>query len=296
MTTASLCLLPDRAIIRVSGDDAAHLLDGLVTNSLSRLEPTGAIHTGLLSPQGKILFDFFLITDPARASKGFFIDTARDTAMDLIKRLTFYKLRAKADFNDKSDTLSVAVAWGGPVEVPEGAVGYRDPRLAALGIRLIYPANAGARLPGHRTDLEAYEAHRISLGVPDAGADYALSDTFPHEAMYDQLKSVDFRKGCFIGQEVVSRMQHRGTARKRVVPIVAQVALRPGAAISAGEATIGTVCSVAGTSALALVRLDRANEAAAKGEPLLADGQPITLVKPEWADIDIQSGKPTLDR
>lgn len=134
---------------------------------------------------------------------------------------------------------------------------------------------------------DAYHAHRIGLGVPEAGKDFAIGETFPHEADLDLLHGVSFEKGCFIGQEVVARMKHRGSVRKRVVPVEAAAPLRSGAAILVGDAEIGRIGSVAGAHGLALVRLDRAAEASAKGQKLLADGIAVTLCKPGWADFDL---------
>jgi hypothetical protein len=134
---------------------------------------------------------------------------------------------------------------------------------------------------------ESYHAHRIALGVPEAGKDYPLGDTFPHEADLDVLNGVSFGKGCFIGQEVVSRMRHRGTVRRRVVPVEGAAVLASGVPVTAGEAEIGRVGSVAGTRALAMVRLDRVAEAVAKGVPVEAGGVAIAVMKPAWATFEL---------
>lgn len=290
MTNAVFHVLADRGAIRVTGDDAAHLLDGLITNSLSRLDNGGALHSGLLSPQGKILFDFFLV----QVADGFLIETARAQIPDLLKRLTLYRLRSKVVLEDLGDDVGVAVAWGDGVDgldVPDGVTAYRDPRNAALGRRLIGPAASLAALPLSEVDEAAYRAHRIALGVPEAGVDYVVGDAFPHEAMYDQLGSVDFKKGCFVGQEVVSRMQHRGTSRKRIVIVDGAGALAAGDVIKAGGETIGTLGSTDGEHGLALVRLDRAHAAEEKAAPLVAGDVAVTLAKPAWAHIDMATGR-----
>ena len=256
----NLTVLEDRGVIAVTGADAATLLDGLVTNSLARLGDGGAIHTGLLSPQDKILFDFFLF----RTADGFLIDVARDAVADFIKRLTFYRLRADITFTDRSDSLVVAALWPEGASVPGGVIAAPDPRGAALGLRLILPSARIAEIPAESTNREAYDAHRIALGIPDAGRDYELADAFPHEALYDQLGSVDFKKGCFIGQEVVSRMQHRGTARKRTVRVRTSAPVAPGTAITAGEA----------------------------GTPLTAGAATVEIDLPDWLHLDPATGKP----
>ena len=166
--------------------------------------------------------------------------------------------------------------------------------MPALGLRILAEArfanDVASASNGMDATAEEYHAHRIALGVPEAGKDYALGDTFPHEADMDQLGGVSFTKGCFVGQEVVSRMQHRAQVRKRVVPVeaVGSGELQAGAEITAGAAVIGKVGSVAGRRALAMLRLDRAAEAKAKGEPLMAGGIEIALRKPDWATFDLE--------
>jgi folate-binding protein YgfZ len=283
----NLTVLEDRGVIAVTGRDAATLLDGLVTNSLSRLGDSGAIHTGLLSPQGKILFDFFLF----RTADGFLIDVARDAVADFMKRLTFYRLRADVTFTDRSDSLVVAALWPEGASVPGGVIAAPDPRNPHLGLRLILPPARMPEIPAESVDRHAYDAHRIALGIPDAGRDYELADAFPHEALYDQLGSVDFKKGCFIGQEVVSRMQHRGTARKRAVRVRISEPVEPGTEVKAGDATIGAIGSAGPETAIALLRLDRAGEAKTAGTPLTAGPATVEIDLPEWLHLDPATGK-----
>jgi folate-binding protein YgfZ len=272
-----------------------------------------AIHAALLTPQGKILFEFFVV----KAPDGFWLEVAADKTADLVKRLGLYRLRAKVDIKDRTAEYRVFALWGGTAQAPAGAVGtllFPDPRLAALGLRGLVPYAPGGRsdlapdlAPDQAPDLvvaplapdfaaargalevaaQDYHAHRIALGVPEGGKDYAFGDAFPHEADFDQLHGVSFAKGCFVGQEVVSRMQNRSQVRKRIVAIVGDAPLLAGAAITAGAAVIGTVGSVAGSEALALVRLDRAAEAAAKGTSLTAGGVAIALRKPDWAKFEL---------
>jgi folate-binding protein YgfZ len=240
-----------------------------------------AIHAGLLAPQGKILFDFFVLAD----GDGYLLDCASVQAAALMQRLNFYRLRAKVEIGEEP-SLSVAAAWGDEVpKLPDAAHVYPDPRLPTLGFRILLPKSANAADLGCAVVTEAdYLATRIALGVPEGGRDYAYGDTFPHEAMFDQLAGVDFDKGCYVGQEVVSRMQHRGTARKRVVGIEGEAALpASGTFIVAGATPIGTLGSVSGTSGLALLRLDRAEEAKGAGQPLRAGGVTVEVRIPAWA-------------
>jgi hypothetical protein len=176
--------------------------------------------------------------------------------------------------------------WDGAPRARFG-LSYADPRLAELGWRCIAPPNpadAAAAFGAELADAAAYEAHRIGLGVPSGGLDFAYGDAFPHEADMDQLNGVDFRKGCFVGQEVVARMEHRGSARTRVVPVTfAGPAPATGSAVTAGDKPAGTLGSTAAGRGLALLRLDRVEEALAAGKPLLADGTRLRLGKPAWA-------------
>ncbi len=265
MSAVNHALLPDRGLVSVSGEDAAKLLSGLITSDIDRLAGEPAIFAGLLSPQGKILFDFLV----ARADGGFLLDVARDKAADLVKRLTMYRLRAKVELKDVSETHAVAVSWGSDPASGRG-VAFADPRHPSLGQRTILTA-AGA--PIEATDAPAYHAHRIALGVPEGGKDYDFGDAFPHEANFDLLHGVAFDKGCYVGQEIVARMEHRGTVRKRIARVTGASDLpvsRPD--VMMGDVVIGKLGSVAGREGLAMIRLDRAIEAIDKGAPIAAGG------------------------
>ena len=189
--------------------------------------------------------------------------------------------------------LAVAAAWGGPPRLTEGAIVYADPRLPELGFRLVVPKTTNAADLGCEPSSEAdYQALRIRLGVPEGGRDYAFGDAFPHEALFDQLNGVDFTKGCYIGQEVVSRMEHRGTARKRIVPVEGDAPLpASGTSIEADGVPIGTLGSVSGTSGLGLIRLDRAEEALAQAKTLTAGGVKIALRRPAFARFAVPAAE-----
>jgi folate-binding protein YgfZ len=265
----------------VSGADAGTFLDGLITCDIDKVSPGAARLGALLTPQGKILFDFLVFFTP-EPDGGYWLDVAKPQAADLAKRLGFYKLRAKVVVEDWSDRLVVVAGWG-DAPPPATAQVSTDPRLAELGWRAVLPAPEAAELAVGGGE-EAYHAHRISLGVPEGGKDFPFGDTFPHEALMDQLAGVDFDKGCYVGQEVVSRMQHRGTARTRIVPVAYPdgAAVAPGEDVTAGEKTLGKTGSVAGGHGLVMIRLDRARDALSAGEPILAGGHPVRLAKPDW--------------
>ncbi len=275
--------LSDRGVLRVRGADARKFLQGVITNNLDKAGAGAAVHTGLLSPQGKILFDFFVVPHAG----DFLIEAPKNTLAELAKRLGFYRLRAQVEIAEAPE-FDMAATWDGTPNVPEEATAFADPRLPALGMRILLPDGAAiSRLACAEASEDAYHAHRIMLGVPEGGRDYALGDTFPHEALFDQLNGVDFKKGCFVGQEVVSRMEHRGTTRKRVVPVEGDGPLLSGAEVKAGDLPLGTIGSVAGTRGLALIRLDRAADAASKGTALKADDATITLSRPAFAGFEM---------
>jgi folate-binding protein YgfZ len=280
-------LLPDRGVVKVAGDGARSFLHGLVTADVLQLTAGAARFCALLTPQGKIIADFIVTEAPEKHGGGFFLDTPQPVAAALIGKLNLYKLRAKVLVEDLSEILGVLAVWDGNA-APKQGLAYGDPRLPGLGLRVMLPphlaAATAAELGAALVDASQYEAHRIALGVPQGGTDFIYGDAFPHESDMDQLGGVDFGKGCYIGQEVVSRMEHRGTARTRAVPVrydgnPPQV----GAAVTAGDRHVGTMGSAAAGRAVALLRLDRVAEAMSRGEDLSAGGVPIHLVKPDWA-------------
>jgi folate-binding protein YgfZ len=276
--------LPDRGVVKVAGEDARSFLNGLVTTDVTLLQPGFGRFGALLTPQGKITVDFLITEAPAGDGGGFLIDCPRALAQGLADKLGFYKLRAKVAVENRSDHLGVLAAWGGdPAIKPDLA--FADPRSAALGWRILAPAKlaqeVAERIGAELVDSAAYDAHRIASGVPRGGLDFMYGDAFPHETNMDRLHGVDFDKGCYVGQEVVSRMQHRGTARTRTVRVMLDgPAPEPGAAILAGDKPVGTMGSAAGSHGLALIRIDRATDALQAGVPLTAGGLAIRLAEP----------------
>lgn len=282
-------LLSDRGVVKVVGDDARRFLNGLVTNDMAKVTPATPRFAALLTPQGKIIVDFVVAEAPAEDGGGFFLDCPRVLATTLVEKLNFYKLRAKVICEDLSDVLGVMAIWDGAGDSEYG-LSYLDPRLSKLGWRVILPPHlageAAADLGANLSDADAYESHRIALGVPRGGLDFIYADTFPHEADMDQLNGVDFDKGCYIGQEVVSRVEHRASARSRVVPIAYdEFAPTSGLPIVANGKQVGLLGSTAKGRGLALLRLDRVEDALASGTPLEAGGITIRAVKPDWANF-----------
>ncbi|MGZ8299619.1 MAG: CAF17-like 4Fe-4S cluster assembly/insertion protein YgfZ [Rhodoplanes sp.] len=286
-------LLPDRGIIRISGADARRFLHGLLTADIETMSEATPRYAALLTPQGKIVADFLVVQSADAEGACFLLDCERSLAAMLVGKLNIYKLRAKVTVEDVSNTTAVLALWDdAPASAARepGSPWFADPRLAALGWRaIVSPAIAAdtVRTQGAALgDAAAYEAHRIALGVPRGGRDFAYGDAFPHEADMDQLNGVDFAKGCYVGQEVVSRMQHRGTVRNRVVPVLIDgVAPQAGTPVVAGEKTLGAMGSAAGGRGLALLRLDRVADAAAAGLVLVAGNARLRPVEPAWAGL-----------
>ena len=262
--------LSDRALVRVAGEEARAFLQGLVTCDMDQVSPGHAGFGALLSPQGKILFDFLIVE-----TDGFLIDAPASLAADLAKRLGFYKLRAHVTVAPEPDRAVLAL-WPPADTLPADAIVFADPRAASLGQRAVVAASDAERLAG--APMDAYEAHRIAAGIPKGGADFVYGDAFPHEANMDLIHGVSFEKGCYVGQEVVSRTQHRGIARKRILSVTSEGNIAPGSEISAGGIALGTVGSVQGTHGLATIRIDRLSEAQAQNLVPQAEGHALTIV------------------
>jgi folate-binding protein YgfZ len=287
--------LPDRGVVKVSGETARDFLNGLITTDTTRLQPGQGRFGALLTPQGKIMVDFLITEVPSGHGGGFLIDCPKVLAQALADKLGFYRLRAKVGIENLSDSLGVLAVWDGDAALKPD-LSFTDPRNARLGLRILLPAELAQKaadlIGAQMVDSSAYEAHRIALGAPRGGLDFIYGDAFPHETNMDRLAGVDFDKGCYVGQEVVSRMQHRGTARTRTVRVLLDgSAPEVGSAITAGDKSVGTMGSAADGHALALIRIDRASEALEAGTPLTAGGLAIRIAEPD--ELRLQP-KPTI--
>lgn len=276
MTSA---FLSDRTFIRVSGTGATEFLQNLITTDVEGLAQNEARPGALLTPQGKILFDFLI----SRADDGYLLETSADQQDALLRRLTMYKLRAPVDLQAE-DVTGVSLFWDEDALVGSA----RDVRFAKAGLSL-------HRLPGNSAagDGSAYDALRVAHGIATSGTDYALQDAFPHDVLMDVNDGVSFKKGCFVGQEVVSRMKHRGTARRRVALVSAESALpASGTDIVAGGKPMGTLGTVSGNRGLAIIRIDRAADAMASGSAITVGGVPVSVALPEWTGLSFPSADP----
>jgi tRNA-modifying protein YgfZ len=252
---------------------------------MTQLQPGVGRFGALLTPQGKITVDFLITEAPSGHGGGFLIDCPKALAQPLADKLGFYRLRAKVGIENLSDSLGVLAAWDGNAALKPD-LAFTDPRSPNLGLRILVPAELARKaadlIGATLVDSAAYEARRIAVGVPRGGLDFIYGDAFPHETNMDRLSGIDFDKGCYVGQEVVSRMQHRGTARTRTVRLLLDgPAPEPGSTITAGDRIIGTMGSAAEGRALALIRIDRTTEALDAGAALSAGGLSIRIAEPD---------------
>lgn len=269
-------VLSDRGLIRLAGDDARTFLNGLVTSDVDSLGEGDTRFAALLTPQGKIIVDFLVSAN----GDALLLDCPRALTAALAQKLGFYKLRAKVTIDNLSDRYDLLALWDGTP--PSDANACVDPRDPALGHRLLIAQGTASQvaeaLGSEMTDEATYDAHRIACGIARGGIDFIYGDAFPHETNMDRLGGVDFGKGCYVGQEVVSRMQHRGTARTRIVRVTFDGAAPPtGAQIIAGEKSIGTMGSSSGPRGLAMLRLDRAADAVAASHAITAIGVTLSV-------------------
>ena len=272
------CHLDNRALFQLQGPEAEHFLQNVITNDLSALKDGECRPSALLTPQGKILFDFLV----SRAgSETLRIECRADIAADLVKRLTLYKLRAKVDISE-IEQRTIAVSWQSDSASSEKDSTLTDCRFPKdLNVRRHY-----GETPEADSTRERWDELRISHAVAESGNDFALGDAFPHDVLYDQNGGIGLKKGCFVGQEVVSRMHHRGTARRRLLITESASDLPPpGTELRADGKPLGTLGTVSGPKGLAIVRIDRVKDAMDTGTPVLAGDTAVTFAIPQWASF-----------
>jgi folate-binding protein YgfZ len=273
---SKLALLPARGVIEVAGDDAVSFLQGLVSNDVTLVAHGRAVWAALLTPQGKWLADFFILADGARL----LLDVERAQAPLLLQRLGRFRLRARVTLCDLSDAWHVHAAWGGAPEFAAGVVATPDPRLPEAGWRLLAPEPLPAT-----ASAEAWDLHRLALGLPDGSRDLEAEKTVLLEAGFDELGGVSWSKGCYMGQELTARTKYRGLVKRRLVPVAIDGALPPpGTPVLRDGAEVGAMRSGRGRIGLAQLRLEAIGAAAlACGEAVLAPCPPAWMALPETA-------------
>jgi len=283
MSGLNFSLVPHRGVIAVGGPDRVEFLQGLISNDTTKVAPGRAIWAALLTPQGRFLNDMFVVDG---GNDTLLLETERERAAALAKKLRMYTLRSKVAVEDRSPSLEIAVVYGEQFAAPGSvgsAVAFADPRLDALGYRIIAPASQAASLLREHGLTEApladYEALRLSLGVPDGSRDLPVEKALLLESGFDELNGVDWKKGCYMGQELTARTKYRGLIKKRLFPVsVEGEAPAPGTTIHKDGQEVGELRSGSGNRAIAMLQLD----AAQNGATLTADGVRIVPEFPGW--------------
>ncbi len=255
--------LKHRAIVAVTGGDAREFLGGLITNSLSAAQAGNVRYAALLTPQGKVIADFLVF----ETDGGFLFDCAGSVAADLVRKLSMFKLRSQVAVSARDDLAAIAFA------------GAADPRNPDAPLRSVAPIDAAPAL----TSTEDYHARRIACSLAEQGFDFETGDVFPADINMDAQSGVDFSKGCFVGQEVVSRMKRRGTARRRTLAFRFDAAAAPSPGpVVADDFEIGAITSVSGAMGLGRVRIDRLAEAEDAGHALRVNDHECRAIWPDW--------------
>ncbi|TAJ37113.1 MAG: folate-binding protein [Reyranella sp.] len=283
MTALQFSLLPHRSVIAVGGADRVEFLQGLISNDTTKVAPGHAVWAALLTPQGRFLNDMFVADG---GDDTLLLETERERAPALAKKLTLYKLRSKVTVEDRSATMEVAAVFGAGAEklLPiEGAIAFVDPRLPGLGVRALAPVGTASALLQARgiaeASLEAYDALRLESGVPDGSRDLRIEKALLLENGFDELNGVDWKKGCYMGQELTARTKYRALVRKRLFPVSVEGALpAPGTSIHLDGQEVGELRSGSGRRALALLQ----TEAARGPGPLIAGGVQLIPTIPPW--------------
>lgn len=282
--SSQFSLLPHRSVISVAGADRVEFLQGLISNDTTKVAPDHAIWAALLTPQGRFLNDMFVAD---AGGDTLFLETERERAPALAKKLKMYTLRSKVVVEDRSATLEVAAAFGEDAAKAlglDGAVSFVDPRLAALGVRVIAPTGQAATLLSARgfgeVPLAAYDALRLPLGVPDGSRDLQVEKALLLENGFDELNGVDWKKGCYMGQELTARTKYRALIKKRLFPVKIEGTLpEPGTPVHRDGEEVGELRSGTGNRALAMLRLDAARGG---GSALMAGEARIVPEIPSW--------------
>jgi folate-binding protein YgfZ len=302
MTSPCHVELPERGVLAVAGEDARDFLQGLISNDVLRVGPGMAIHAALLTAQGRYLHDFFV----AEIGGVLHLDCEAGRRDDLMKRLRLYKLRAKVTLEDLTARFAVfalpgasaSAAFGlaaeaGAAKAIDGGTAFVDPRHAAMGARAILPRDAAAgslaKLGFAPGDRAGFEKLRLSLGLPDGSRDLVVEKSILLENGFDELNGVDWKKGCYVGQELTARTKYRGLIRKRLLPVrIEGPTPEPGAAIAfvnkeaGADQEAGEMRSAADGMGLALLRLEFLDRLAAEGGALTAGAARLTPTKPAW--------------
>lgn len=293
MSDCSFSVLAHRGVIAVSGADRVEFLQGLISNDTTKVAPGHAVWAALLTPQGRFLNDMFVVAD----GETLLLETERERAAALARKLSIYKLRSQVKVEDRSATMEVAALFGAGIDAArlsqDGLVAFADPRLPELGARVLGPTGkVAAALSSHgctARPLTDYDALRLSLGVPDGSRDLVVEKALLLENGFDELNGVDWQKGCYMGQELTARTKYRALIRKRLFPVRVEGTLpAPGTAILDGSDEVGEVRSGVDGRALAMLRLDAIGD----GHTLTAGDARLVPERPAWMRLASDAANP----
>ena len=285
--------LLDRSVLEISGEDARRFLQGLVSNDIEKVSEERAIYGAFLTAQGKYLHDFFITTIGSRL----LLDCEASRIEDLCRRLKIYKLRSNVEIII-TDAYQVLALFGtsalislklpekvGAAKDFENGIVYTDPRLTLAGARCILPNESIGKVISagfSEASDDRYQRHRISLGLPDSSRDLEVEKSILLEGGFEELNGVDFKKGCYMGQELTTRTKYRGLIKKRLMPVIIQGAkLSPGTVIKQNGKTVGELRSTSGDLGMAVIRL----EALEKSDVLTASDTLVVPKKPKWVNF-----------
>jgi tRNA-modifying protein YgfZ len=271
-------VLPTRGLLAISGEDAVSFLQGLITNDANQLTAGQPIYAALLSPQGKYLHDFFLFPDQEKI----LADCEKERIPDLMQRLKMYRLRSKVEFEILPESMGAVAAWGDK----KSSRGFADPRIPDLGYRItgvLDELNTWCQSQGWQAATpEEYHRMRIAHGIPDSG-DMVIDRSILMYYGFEDLHGADFKKGCYVGQEIMARTKYRGQVRKFLYKVQAdRTCPAPGTPIHFGEAVSGEMRTSSGNSGLAILRVEDVENSLATRTTFQADGISLTASFPQW--------------
>jgi folate-binding protein YgfZ len=306
MTNLQYSLAENRGLLHIGGADAAEFLQGMISNDIHLVTPENSVYAALLTPQGKFLFDFFVLRD--RAGSGYLLECERDRLPDLQRKLTMHKMRSDVTLDDASERTTVALCFGdktlplvGDGDQAAGAttrygdgILFVDPRLADLGLRIVLPREGARKVMEEAGFVEVSQAdwqvHRLALGVPEGGGDVLIEKSFPLECNFDELGAISYTKGCYVGQEMTARTHHRATLRKRLLPVRVTGGMPAnGTPIMKDDREVGEMRSGSDGHGIALIRLEHLSSTDANNQPdnvFEVDGGTVQPWIPAWVEIE----------
>ncbi|AGF74322.1 aminomethyltransferase [Bartonella australis AUST/NH1] len=265
--------LKNRKIIKVTGEEATHFLQVLITTDIKKMRPQELLPGALLSPQGKVVADFLI----SKINKGYMIDIDALLADSFQKRLMLYKLRKEIEITQPLQK-DITICWENKISISDSVLSFSDKRFPIKEKVLRYYGKTSLSAPKRNDN---WDRMRIRYAIAESGHDYEIGKVFPHDINYDQINGLALNKGCYIGQEVISRMHHRKIIRRRLLIVKSRYNLTPGSTVTAGAKKLGQLGTCATNEALALMRIDHVKDAMNENIQITVDNLPVTINIPE---------------